>query len=58
MPRNVRTARGDLVDFDTIIIKQALAKAPMAVAVEKRKKFIDSREGKQKLATPVEQPKK
>lgn len=45
MPRIVRTARGDLVDFDTIIIKQQLAQAPMNIEVARRKEFIDSREG-------------
>jgi len=46
MARNVRTARGDLVDFDAIIIKQQLAQAPMNIEVQKRKQFIDSKEGK------------
>lgn len=45
MPRIVRTARGELVDFDTIIIKQQLAQAPMNIEVARRKEFIDSREG-------------
>jgi len=46
MPRIVRTARGELVDFDTIVIKQQLAQAPMNVEVARRKEFIDSKEGK------------
>ena len=46
MPRNVRTARGDIVDFDAIIIKQQLAQAPMNIEVARRKEFIDSKEGK------------
>jgi len=46
MSRTVRTARGDEVDFDTIVIKQQLAQAPMNVEVARRKEFIDSKEGK------------
>lgn len=46
MPRNVRIARGDIVDFDAIIIKQQLAQAPMNIEVARRKEFIDSKEGK------------
>lgn len=46
MPRIVRTARGEIIDFDTIIIKQQLAQAPMNVEVARRKDFIDSKEGK------------
>lgn len=44
--QTVRSARGDLVDFDTISIKQQLAKAPMNIEVARRKDFIDSKEGK------------
>jgi len=57
MPRNVRTARGEVVDFDAIIIKQQLAQAPMNVEVARRRNFIDSKEGKgraAKTATQVE----
>jgi len=46
MPRIVRTARGVQLDFDTIIIKQQLAQAPMNIEVARRKEFIDSKEGK------------
>lgn len=46
MPRTVRTARGVLIDFDTIVIKQQLAQAPMNIEVARRKEFIDSKEGK------------
>lgn len=64
MPRNMRTARGDVVDFDTIIIKQQLAQAPMNIEVERRKKFIDSKEsrvrGQRRQPTPaiITQPEK
>lgn len=59
MPRNVRTARGEVVDFDTIIIKQQLAQAPMNIEVERRKKFIDHKESKargQRRAQPPVNP--
>lgn len=48
MPRLVRTARGKVVDFDTILIKQQLAQAPMNIEVARRKQFIDSKESKAK----------
>jgi hypothetical protein len=48
MPRIVRTARGELVDFDAILIKQQLAQAPMNIEVARRKQFIDSKESKAK----------
>lgn len=46
MARIVRTARGEQIDFDAIIIKQQIAAAPMNIEVARRKEFIDSKEGK------------
>lgn len=46
MARIVTTARGEKVDFDALLIKQQLAQAPMNIEVERRKQFIDSKEGK------------
>ena len=46
MPRMVRTGRGEMVDFDAILIKQQLAQAPMNIEVARRKEFIDAKEGK------------
>jgi hypothetical protein len=46
MPRNVRTARGEVIDFDAVVIKQQIASAPMNIDVARRKEFIDSKEGK------------
>ena len=57
MPRQVRTARGDLVDFDAIVIKQQLAQSPMNIEVANRKKFIDTQEAKkrgQRAPAPVQ----
>lgn len=48
MSRMIRTARGESVDFDAIIIKQQLAQAPMNIEVAQRKRFIDSKEEKPK----------
>ncbi len=45
MGRTVRTARGDLVDFDLLAIKQQLAIAPVPVGVDERRKFIDEKDG-------------
>jgi len=55
MPRIVRTARGELIDFDTIIIKNQLAQAPMNIEVARRKEFIDSKEGKARGAKKPEE---
>lgn len=46
MSHTIRTARGELVDFDAIKIKQELAQSPMNIEVARRKAFIDSKEGK------------
>jgi hypothetical protein len=53
MPNMIRTARGEMVDFDAIIIKQALAEAPMNIEVAQRKRFIDSKEEKPKRMAHV-----
>ena len=55
MPRIVRTARGELIDFDTILIKNQLAQAPMNIEVARRKEFIDSKEGKARGAKKPEE---
>lgn len=46
MPRIVKTARGVHLDFDTIIIKNQLAQAPLNIEIARRKEFIDSYEKK------------
>lgn len=53
MPNIITTARGESVDLDVIKIKGQLAQAPMNVDVERRKKFIDTKEEKPKRA-PIE----
>lgn len=45
MPRLVRSARGEIVDFDLILIKNQLAQAPQNIEVARRQQFIDSKEG-------------
>ena len=55
MPRNVKTARGESVDFDALILKQQIAQAPMNIEVARRKEFIDAKEGRgrgQRVAAP------
>lgn len=56
MARIVRTARGDLVDFDELLIKQELEAAPMNIEVLRRKNFIDQQEtvGRQRKLSPQE----
>jgi hypothetical protein len=51
MPNVITTARGERVDLDVIRIKGQLAQAPMNIEVERRKKFIDTKEEKPKRAS-------
>lgn len=57
MPRLVRSARGELVDFDLIAIANQLAAAPIPVSINERRLFIDEKDGikppkKQEIAVP------
>lgn len=45
MPRIVRSARGELVDFDLIAIANQLASAPIPVSIHERRQFIDDKDG-------------
>jgi hypothetical protein len=45
MSKQARSARGDLVDFDLLAIKQQLATKPVPVSVNQRRKFIDEKDG-------------
>jgi hypothetical protein len=45
MTRRARSARGDIVDFDLIAIKEQLALKPVPVGVDQRRKFIDEKDG-------------
>jgi hypothetical protein len=54
MSRKARSARGEIVDFDLLAIKQQLAATPVPVSVDARRKFIDEKDGlKAKTATPI-----
>ena len=59
MPQ-VRSARGEVVNFELLQIKQQLASAPVPNAVEERRRFIDEKDGvrtKQTIEpTPTLQP--
>lgn len=53
----VRSARGDVVNFELIAIKQQLASAPVPVGVDERRRFIDEKDGirtKQIVEEPVD----
>lgn len=43
MPKGVRSARGEMVDFDLLRIKENLGAAPKATTVKAREDFIDSK---------------
>jgi hypothetical protein len=45
MPQYIRSARGELIDFELLAIKQQLANAPVPKVVEQRKKAIDEKDG-------------
>ena len=45
MSKKTRSARGDLVDFDLLSIKQQLAATPVPVGVKDRRRFIDEKDG-------------
>jgi hypothetical protein len=45
MSKKTRSARGDLVDFDLLAIKQQLAATPVPVGVNDRRRFIDEKDG-------------
>lgn len=45
MARSARSARGQLVDFDVLAIKQALSVKPLTVGTDERRQFIDSKDG-------------
>lgn len=45
MSKKAVSARGELVDFDLLAIKQQLATTPVPVSVNERRKFIDEKDG-------------
>jgi hypothetical protein len=45
MSQVIRSARGEIVDFELLAIKQQLASAPVPKVVEDRKKAIDEKDG-------------
>lgn len=45
MSRKTRSARGNVVDFDLLAIKEQLAAKPVPVGVNDRRRFIDEKDG-------------
>lgn len=45
MPNMTRSARGELINFELLAIKQQLASAPVPKVVEQRKQAIDEKDG-------------
>ena len=43
--KQVRSARGVVVDFDLLAIKQQLSVRPVPIGVNQRRKFIDEKDG-------------
>lgn len=52
MGQLIRSARGELIDFELLAIKQQLASAPKPKAVEQRQKAIDLKDGVKTAVTP------
>lgn len=46
MAKKVRSARGELVDFDLLKIKSTIASAPKPLTVTKREDFVDKKSRK------------
>jgi len=55
MGKKVRSAKGEMVDFDFLKIKEGLASAPTSINVRERQDFIESRSKRRikKLTTPI-----
>jgi hypothetical protein len=45
MANLIRSARGELINFELLAIKQQLASAPVPKVVEQRKQAIDEKDG-------------
>ncbi len=54
MFKRVRSARGEVVDFELIQIKQQLANLDLSVDVQDRKDFIEHRENGKSIASFTE----
>lgn len=52
MTKLVRSARGEIVDFELLAIKAQLAAMPAPRAVENRKAAIDEKDGVRSNVTP------
>lgn len=52
MTKIVRSARGELIDFELLAIKAQLAAAPVPKVVEERKQAIDEKDGVRTDAVP------
>lgn len=52
MSKLVRSARGEVVDFELLAIKAQLAAAPVPRSVEERKAAIDEKDGVKTTVTP------
>lgn len=56
MARRGRSARGDIIDFDLIAIRQQLAESPPSVVVDARRNYIDTKDGITKKDSAVIEP--
>lgn len=56
MAKLARSARGEVVDFDLIAIRQQLASAPPPVEVSARREYIDNKEAGRPIRDTILNP--
>lgn len=56
MGKIARSARGEIVDFDLIAIRQQLASAPPPVEVSARREYIDNKEAGRPMKDTILNP--
>ena len=54
MAKRVRSAKGEVIDFDVLMIKAQLAAKPLMVDVQQRREFVDSKENGKSINESIE----
>ncbi len=54
MSKRVRSAKGEIVDFDILTIKAQLAGRPQIIDVQQRREFVDNRESGKSTSDSIE----
>ncbi len=56
MSKIARSAKGEIVDFDLIAIRQQLSEAPATIDVANRRQYIDNKESGKPTSDPLLRP--